>query len=199
MSPLTLYGAAAVTAMLIAYACEHRSKLVGAGLRAGLRCLVALRLARGDVAFRRGRGHLGAGGAAALAAGQAAPRGGFSHCPSGRIQATEGAAVSLPSLRERLAALEHEQWMAWTRHLAAAEQLSGRRVQRWQRSWVPYCQLSEASKDADRLWTDRILLVLDEYVQAVIGEDEPGGPDAQPRNEVRREQRRRHDLALRGR
>ncbi len=25
MSPLTLYGAAAVTAMLIAYACEHRS------------------------------------------------------------------------------------------------------------------------------------------------------------------------------
>ena len=50
---------------------------------------------------------------------------------------------------EALAALEHDQWMAWSKSLAAAEPLSAERVERWQRLWVPYADLSEQEKDAD--------------------------------------------------
>ena len=58
---------------------------------------------------------------------------------------------------EALAALEHDQWMAWSKSLAAAEPLSAERVERWQRLWVPYADLSEQEKDADRVWAEKVL------------------------------------------
>jgi hypothetical protein len=50
---------------------------------------------------------------------------------------------------EALAALEHEQWMAWSKSLAAAEPLSEERVERWRRLWVPYADLSEQEEEAE--------------------------------------------------
>lgn len=58
---------------------------------------------------------------------------------------------------EALAALEHDQWMAWSKSLAAAEPLSEERVERWRRLWVPYADLSEQEKDADRVWAEKVL------------------------------------------
>lgn len=58
---------------------------------------------------------------------------------------------------EALAALEHEQWMTWSKSLAAAEPLSEERVERWRRLWVPYADLSEQEKDADRVWAEKVL------------------------------------------
>jgi hypothetical protein len=64
-------------------------------------------------------------------------------------------------LREQLAALEHDQWVEWSRHLAASEELSADRLARWQRSWVPYAQLPEHLKDLDRAYADHVLALLD--------------------------------------
>ena len=62
-------------------------------------------------------------------------------------------------LREALAALEHEQWAAWARHLL--DNLTPENVARWRRQIdTPYDQLSEAEKDRDREWADRVLRLL---------------------------------------
>ena len=66
-------------------------------------------------------------------------------------------------LRERLADLEHEQWMDWSRQLAAGESLSANRLARWKANWVPYAALSESDKEQDRAYADRILELLEEF------------------------------------
>ena len=69
---------------------------------------------------------------------------------------------------EALAALEHEQWVAWSKSLAAAEPLSAERVERWQRLWVPYADLSEQEKDADRVWAQKALALATGPVTAAL-------------------------------
>jgi hypothetical protein len=59
--------------------------------------------------------------------------------------------------RERLAALEHEQWVEWSRAIADVEAITATRLARWEKMWVPYAELSEEQKDQDRVWADRIL------------------------------------------
>jgi hypothetical protein len=85
--------------------------------------------------------------------------------------------------RERLAALEHEQWVHWTRYMLeelkplldlacrldvlltvetlhradAIDQALGAR-RRWARQMnTAYADLSEKEKDSDREWADRVL------------------------------------------
>lgn len=60
-------------------------------------------------------------------------------------------------LLEALAALEHEQWVIWSRGLAQTENLSKARLDRWQKFWVPYSELSEAAKEPDRMWARKVL------------------------------------------
>jgi len=60
---------------------------------------------------------------------------------------------------EALAALEHEQWMAWSR--AVADEVSEERRQRWQEFWKPYEELPENAKEQDRIWARKVLEVLD--------------------------------------
>jgi hypothetical protein len=61
-----------------------------------------------------------------------------------------------PPLRERLAALEHEQWAHWTRHLL--DHFTPVNAELWRRQIdTPYESLSESEKDADRRWADRVL------------------------------------------
>lgn len=69
-------------------------------------------------------------------------------------------------LRELFAELEHEQWLEWSRELAASEDVSEERLARWRPRWVDYWELSEADKDLDRAYADRILAVLDQFSAA---------------------------------
>lgn len=69
-------------------------------------------------------------------------------------------------LRERLAALEHEQWALWTRHML--DHLTPENIERWRRQIAtPYEQLSEPEKQSDRAWAERVL--------AIVGEAGPPG------------------------
>jgi len=63
------------------------------------------------------------------------------------------------TLREQLAEIEHEQWMAWAETLMR-EGLTHERIERWRRFMVPYSELDEATKDYDRVWADRVLLAM---------------------------------------
>lgn len=58
-------------------------------------------------------------------------------------------------MRERAAALEHEQWVQWSKTIAASENISPERLDRWKKLWVPYDQLTEEQKEQDRKWADK--------------------------------------------
>jgi hypothetical protein len=67
------------------------------------------------------------------------------------------------SLREELAALEHDQWAHWTRW--QIDNASPEMNERWERQiTTPYAELSQREKDADREWADKVLAI----VQPVI-------------------------------
>lgn len=69
------------------------------------------------------------------------------------------------TLRESLAALEHEQWIEWSQTIAR-EGLTPYRVQRWERYWVPYAELDEGVKEHDRKWADRVLALVEQEAAA---------------------------------
>jgi hypothetical protein len=71
-------------------------------------------------------------------------------------------------LRELLAALEHEQWMAWANHIMDTEPISEERKNRWQHFMVPYADLDEITKEFDRVWADRVLHILSKWTDEVI-------------------------------
>lgn len=73
---------------------------------------------------------------------------------------------SKKELLERLAELEHEQWVHWSKALAMQENLSPERVERWKRYWVPYSDLPEDVKESDRKWARKVL----DIVMPIIGE-----------------------------
>lgn len=62
------------------------------------------------------------------------------------------------ALLERLAELEHEQWVEWSR--TVAPEVTAERRQRWEACWVPYAQLPETVKELDRVWARKVLAVL---------------------------------------
>jgi len=55
-------------------------------------------------------------------------------------------------LVEKLAELEHDQWVAWSMDIAETEKLNPERLKAWHKLWVPYSNLTEALKDKDREW-----------------------------------------------
>ncbi len=60
-------------------------------------------------------------------------------------------------IREGIAELEHEQWIEWSKAIAKAVTLPQDRLERWQKLWVPYSELTEEQKDQDRVWADKSL------------------------------------------
>jgi hypothetical protein len=62
-------------------------------------------------------------------------------------------------LVERLARVEHEQWMAWSKSVAA--EVSAKRRRGWQRGWIPYDKLTEEQKEHDREWARRALAAIE--------------------------------------
>ena len=66
----------------------------------------------------------------------------------------------MDDLLERLAELEHEQWVAWSK--AVADEVSAERRQRWEACWVPYAELPDDVKEQDRVWARKVLSMLGE-------------------------------------
>jgi hypothetical protein len=65
------------------------------------------------------------------------------------------------SKRERLAALEHNQWTHWTRYML--DNLTPENIERWRRQIAtPYAELSEREKESDRQWADLVLAALED-------------------------------------
>ncbi len=65
----------------------------------------------------------------------------------------------MSELLERLAELEHEQWVYWSKGIA--DDVSPHRLERWERLWaLPYAELSEEYKEDDRLHARKVLAVL---------------------------------------
>jgi hypothetical protein len=58
---------------------------------------------------------------------------------------------------ERLAALEHEQWIEWSQQIAKTENISEKRLHRWHDLWVPYEDLPEETKEDDRIYARQVL------------------------------------------
>lgn len=75
---------------------------------------------------------------------------------------------------DRLAEIEHKQWMQWASKLMETEAaLSPERLARWKRLMVPFDQLSEEWKEYDREWARHVLrevrLQIDEEHVAYFG------------------------------
>ncbi len=65
---------------------------------------------------------------------------------------------STDDLLEKLAEIEHEQWVEWSKSIAP-EVDEDRRV-RWKNLWVPYSELSEDMKEEDRKYARKVLKIL---------------------------------------
>jgi hypothetical protein len=74
-------------------------------------------------------------------------------------------------LREKLAEIEHNQWMDWTKATIDKTNIidgSGEASflldcfrRKWEPNWKPYDQLTEAEKDKDREYADKVLRTLE--------------------------------------
>ena len=61
---------------------------------------------------------------------------------------------------EKLAALEHDQWVQWANSLMQSEDLSEERIQRWIPYMVPYSELEDDVKEHDRKWARKALTIV---------------------------------------
>jgi hypothetical protein len=62
---------------------------------------------------------------------------------------------------EQLASLEHDQWMEWAKALLKSEPgISKERKERWEKLFVPYSELTEESKEQDRIYARKILEII---------------------------------------
>ena len=57
---------------------------------------------------------------------------------------------------EKLAELEHEQWIEWSKEIARTENISKERLERWKKLWIPYSKLSKEDKESDRKWARKV-------------------------------------------
>ena len=78
------------------------------------------------------------------------------------------------SLLERLAALEHEQWIEWT-HLVVGQErnneISLHLLKKWEKNWIPYDKLPENLKEFDRVWARRVIDIIHKAgVETIEGE-----------------------------
>lgn len=62
---------------------------------------------------------------------------------------------------EKLAELEHEQWVEWSKALVQSEKrLSFARIERWKKLWKPYAQLTEEEKEQDRIYARKVYAII---------------------------------------
>lgn len=76
------------------------------------------------------------------------------------VEIGDSAKFGRADLLEELAAIEHEQWMMWSKNLMQTELLRGERLERWKELQIPYVELTEEQKDQDRIWARKALGIL---------------------------------------
>jgi len=71
---------------------------------------------------------------------------------------------SQDDILEKLAELEHEQWMYWSKNIARTGGvfIPRNKRMRWNELWIPYAKLSEEDKEHDRKWARKVLVILKE-------------------------------------
>jgi len=72
------------------------------------------------------------------------------------------------TLIERLAELEHEQWMEWSKDISKKEKLSSDRLKRWKEYWADYDKLKEDVKEQDRKYARKVLKIFKEKINNEI-------------------------------
>lgn len=71
--------------------------------------------------------------------------------------------MMLKNLLEKLAEIEHEQWMHWANSVKG--EVSPERAKRWESYMKPYSELSEEVKDMDRKWAKKALIsIIEVYI-----------------------------------
>lgn len=80
-------------------------------------------------------------------------------CDGSGKKSTSSAPETPDDLLEKLAALEHDQWIEWSKNIAETEMISPSRLARWKKMWIPYSQLSEDIKEHDRTWARKVLIL----------------------------------------
>ena len=68
---------------------------------------------------------------------------------------------------EKLAELEHTQWIEWAKNISSKEKLSPERLARWKKLYIPYAELSEEMKEEDRKWARKSLAIFKESVKSM--------------------------------
>ena len=68
---------------------------------------------------------------------------------------------------EKLAELEHEQWIYWSKAMYDFWYNESDRVNRlenkmekWKKLWRPYSKLTKVEKDQDRIWARKVLKII---------------------------------------
>ena len=69
------------------------------------------------------------------------------------------------NLIEKLAKVEHDQWIHWSQAIAQELGHNHPIVKRWVRFWVPYEELPETSKDIDRSFARVALFTVIEHLK----------------------------------
>lgn len=62
------------------------------------------------------------------------------------------------NLLEALAEIEHRQWRHWSQ--SAAGDVASVTRDKWRRNWIPYSELPEDVKEADRVWAREVIALL---------------------------------------
>ena len=66
----------------------------------------------------------------------------------------------IENLTEKLAEIEHNQWMEWSKAIVHSENISEERKERWKKLSIPYKDLTEEQKEQDRVYARKVLDVL---------------------------------------
>ena len=61
---------------------------------------------------------------------------------------------------EDLSALEHNQWVHWAKDIAETENINPERLAKWKKLFVPYEELTDKSKDDDRVYAKKAYAAL---------------------------------------
>lgn len=72
--------------------------------------------------------------------------------------------IEKEKLIEKLAEIEHQQWVEWSQQLARTEKVSVNRIARWKTLWIPYAELSEENKALDRVWAMKVLRLIQPHL-----------------------------------
>jgi len=92
----------------------------------------------------------------------------------GREEAQKFFKDAVERSREKLADLEHKQWMFWSKNIINNEKISEDRLDKWAGLWIDYSKLKEKDKESDRVWADEVikelLLSLDNYYNDKTGD-----------------------------